>query len=186
MVTAFAKLLRNAVQHNFDQGLVRVREVTEIPGHGGPEEVIGGNWPAELAERPAFAPWQAAGIHWRIIMIYNTGPTIPAERRDALFNKFEIVGRIEHHQKSSGLSLSIVRAVLENHGGKIHVESRESDGNYFYLVIPAMEREAIAKVVAQPLGDQQGQGVGGAAGDEEVDLTGDGAGLEVELEHSRS
>ena len=185
MVTAFAKLLRNAVQHNLDQGLVRIREVKEIPGQGDAEAVIGQKSLAELAEHPAFASWHAAGLHWRIVLIYNTGPAIPAEKREALFSKFEIIGRIEHHQKGSGLSLSIVRAVLENHGGKIYVDSRKNDGNYFYLILPALDGK-ISPVVGRVSGDEYGEGLGGVAGNEEIDLVGQGAGLDVELQHPRT
>jgi signal transduction histidine kinase len=183
MVTAFEKLLRNAVQHNLEEGMVRVREVAEVPGLGCAPDIVGENARRDMAERPAFSPWAEAPLQWRIVEIYNTGPIIPAERREALFRKFEIVGRIEHHQKGSGLSLSIVQAVLENHGGKIHVDSRLNDGNYFYLVIPALSVED-AERYAPDSWQEEGQGLGGVAGDEEVDPVAEGAACEVELEHA--
>ncbi len=183
MVTAFEKLLRNAVQHNIQEGMVRIREVAEIPGKGPALQVAGENAGRDLVEKPSFSPWSGAPLQWRIVEVYNTGPVIPVEKREALFGKFEIVGRIEHHQKGSGLSLSIVQAVLENHGGQIHVESRYNDGNYFYLVIPALSTEE-AQRFEPGSGDEEGEGLGGAAGDEEIDLAADGTELEVELEHA--
>jgi signal transduction histidine kinase len=183
MVTAFEKLLRNAVQHNIQEGMVRIREVAVIPSKGSALEIVGENARRDLAEKPAFSPWAAAPLQWRIIEVYNTGPVIPVEKREALFGKFEIVGRIEHHQKGSGLSLSIVQAVLENHGGKIHVESRYNDGNYFYLVIPALSAEDARQFVPGSR-DEEGESIGGAAGNEEVHLSAESTGLEVELEHA--
>ena len=37
----------------------------------------------------------------RLIEVFNTGDPIPEDRRKALFGKFELVGRIEHHHKGS-------------------------------------------------------------------------------------
>jgi len=182
MGTAVEKLLQNAIQHNVENGEVRIEEVASIPGQGGIDDLIGETGQHELAEHPAFTNYRDVGVQWRIISIFNTGPAIPAEKREALFQKFEIVGRIEHHQKSSGLSLSIVKGVLENHLGKILVDSRENNGNYFYLLLPGMADE-LALQPPTSSGEKQRQGLVGAAGDEEIHVGGDAAALDVELEH---
>ena len=69
-----------------------------------------------------------------------TGEPIPEDRKEALFGKFELVGRIEHHQKGTGLSLPIAGAAMETHGGRIFVESIEGNctcamrvGDCFYM-----------------------------------------------------
>ncbi len=183
---ALQKLLRNAVQHNHRGGRVRVAAVEEIPGLGPIAEVIPPEVRRELLARPGLARWRPEDVRWRGILVYNTGPAIPAGRREALFRKFELVGRIEHHQRGSGLSLAIVQAILENHGGKIYVDSREGDGNYFYLLGPAVAVDARPRPepACADSDDEQGQGAGGVAGDEEVDAVAQGAALEVELEHA--
>jgi signal transduction histidine kinase len=182
MLVALEKLLRNAVQHNEEGGRVRIALVDEIPGLGAPTEVLGEKLLGEFALHPAFADWQDGRLGWQILLLHNTGPVIPADKRESLFNKFEIVGRIENHQKGSGLSLPIVRAVLENHGGRIHVESQEGAGNFFYLVLPVVAVCADAP----DLRHESGQGEIGAPGDEEIDLVRESAPLEVELEHART
>jgi signal transduction histidine kinase len=183
ITTAFEKLLRNAVQHNIEGGRVRVCEVDEIPHGGAAEPLLGKSAMRELSSRPAVARWLGGHIHWRIILIYNTGPVIPPEKREALFKKFELVGRIEHHQKGSGLSLPIVQAVLENHGGRIYAESQADDGNYFYMIVPAVSGP-VTLDDDLALGDELGQGLIGAAADKKVDAIADGASLDVEFEHA--
>ncbi|MFH1841981.1 MAG: HAMP domain-containing sensor histidine kinase [bacterium] len=182
METAVEKLLRNAIQHNVGNGVVRIEEVTSIPGQGDIATLIGEKGRHELAEHPAFAQYREAGVQWRIISIFNTGPAIPAEKREALFKKFEIVGRIEHHQKSSGLSLSIVKGVVENHLGRVLVNSHENEGNYFYLLLPGLSDELALKKPTGS-GEEQWQGLIGAARDEQIHVSGDAAALDVELEH---
>lgn len=147
---ALSKLLCNAVQHNVPDGRVRVALVDEIPGLGPVADVVDERSRREFLDQPALDRWRDAGVAWRGVLIYNTGPVIPLDRREALFQKFELVGRIEHHQKGSGLSLPIVQAILENHGGKIHVESSREAGNCFYLIIPSVPAPRAPKELAMP------------------------------------
>ena len=178
LVVAVEKLLRNAVQHNVDGGRVRIREVTTIPGLGPVAEALDERARQEFLDQPALASWCEQGVAWRAVELFNTGPHIPLDKREALFTKFELVGRIEHHQKGSGLSLPIVQAIVENHGGRIHVESVAGEGNFFYLIVPAVD-------MGSGSGDEHGQGRGGVARDEEMGLVADASPLEVELDHLR-
>ena len=176
IVIALEKLLRNAVQHNYPGGRVRIREATLVPDSLQSTEI----WPKpplDLPKLPAYVRDRQPRLGWRTIEIFNTGPVIPEEKLDKLFRKFELVGRIEHHQKGSGLSLPIVQAVLENHGGRVAVESYTGTGNFFYLTVPVLELRPVS-------GDQQGQGFGGAAADEEIGVVADPARREVELQHA--
>lgn len=186
MTLALGKLLRNAVQHNFDDGRILVEEVEEIPGLGAAATAVDEKLREEFLDQFTASGWPRESIRWRGVRIFNTGPVIPLDRREALFTKFELVGRIEHHQKGSGLSLPIVRGILENHAGKIHVESLPDEGNSFYLILPTLADAAAADAGdAADLGDQQGEGLGGVAGHEEAGAPA-GAALEVELEDVRA
>ena len=178
LVVAVEKLLRNAVQHNVDGGRLRIREVTTIPGLGPVAEALDERTRQEFLDQPALASWCGQGVTWRAVEMFNTGSHIPLDKREALFTKFELVGRIEHHQKGSGLSLPIVQAIVENHGGRIHVESVAGEGNFFYLIVPAVD-------MGSGSGDEHGQGRGGVARDEEMGLVADASPLEVELDHLR-
>ncbi len=178
LVVAVEKLLRNAVQHNVDGGRVRIREVTVIPGFGPVAEVLDERARQEFRDQPALVSRCDQSVTWRAVEIFNTGSHIPLDKREALFTKFELVGRIEHHQKGSGLSLPIVQAIVENHGGRIHVESVAGEGNFFYLIVPAVD-------IGRGSGDEHGQGRGGVARDEELGLVAHASPLEVELDHLR-
>ncbi len=138
MTLAFEKILKNAVVHNYDEGRVVIREVDEVPGQ---DQLTGQSYVEDihrLIGQPSFTRFKGLPIIWRIIEIFNTGAAISDERCEALFGKFELVGRIEHHQRGSGLSLPIAQSALESHGGRIGVHSAKLQGNSFYLLLPTI------------------------------------------------
>lgn len=174
----FEKIFRNAVTHNRSGGLIIIREAAVVPGRGPISELIGPESLRRLEGQPSFRDYRDEDFRWRMIEIFNTGEPIPADRRAALFGKFELVGRIENHQKGSGLSLPIAKAAVESHGGRIFLYSDGKDGNSFFLMLPT--------VLCRPasdddLGDDVDQSVSGAAGDEDVGEVGNPTSIEVEL-----
>lgn len=193
MKLAFERILKNAVVHNYEKGRVVIREVEEVPGLGRIAEMPRAEDVHRLMSLRSFEPFEKIPISWRIVEIFNTGDAIPAERCEALFGKFELVGRIEHHQRGSGLSLPIAQAAVEIHGGRICVHSAKLQGNSFYLLLPTVAKADVEVHRAQTeggglslfddaVGEQLGHGVGGGTGDEYIDLVGDLAGLEVEFD----
>lgn len=186
MITALDKVLTNAVQHNHQDGIVRISEVWQIAGLGSVEELVTEKDRNNLAEHASFAHWRGRGeVQWRIIRIFNTGEVIPEDKRESLFRKFELVGRIEHHHKGSGLSLPIVRAILEIHGGHVYIQCLADEGTSFYLVLPTIQLSEPSTCGHESV-DQPGQRIGSAARHEDVHLRGDLAGREVELESTRT
>lgn len=180
---AFAKILRNAVVHNRKGGLVIIREALVVPGRGTIADLITADSLRRLEGQSAFRDYEDGEITWRMIEIFNTGQPIPAGRHAALFGKFELVGRIENHQKGSGLSLPIARAAVESHGGRVLLHTDGRDGNSFFLMLPAVSGlPAEAGSPSGESGHQQGQGFGGAAWDENFGQAGDAAPFEVELD----
>lgn len=170
---ALGRILDNAVTHNVDGGRIRIAEVREVPGQGAVGELAVDEARLRLLNHVERAERSAETIQWRLLEIYNTGTPIPPDRRQALFSKFQIIGEIQHHQKGSGLSLPIALAAVEHHGGAIFLESPDGEGNSFYLLLPTVPAGS---------GQEQGDGVGGAAGDEQGGQGGHSAGLEVELD----
>jgi signal transduction histidine kinase len=175
----FGKLLDNAVIHNRNGGRVFLREVAAVPAEafGAPD---GDEDRSRLTGRPAFAGWKEAEIVWRTIEVRNTGPVIPSDRFPALFGRFEIVGEIENHSRGSGLGLSIARALVEEHGGRMAVLSDREYGTAFYVQLPAVAADA--RPLNTALWDDPPEGLGGRAGDEEVGVVADTAGLDVEFD----
>jgi signal transduction histidine kinase len=182
---AVGKIIDNAVVHNLDGGAVTVGEVDTVPGHGGPADVVTPDMPQRLQDQPGWRPWADEDIAWRIFEVHNSGRAIPESRLGSLFGKFELVGRIEHHTRGSGLSLPIAKAAVEQHGGRILVRSEEGWGTSFYLVLPTVPAGAAGRVWGRS-GDDAAEGLGGRAGHEQVGVPAHGAWLEIELDHACS
>lgn len=131
--------------------------------------------------------WEDREVHWRLIQVFNTGPVIPEVHRDALFGKFELVERIENHQQGCGLSLPIAKAAIQMHGGRIFLHSASVAGNSFFILLPTLKVEpGIGGAVDSGSGNQQAEGLGSISWHEEIDLVGNAAGLEIELEDQGS
>ncbi len=56
---------------------------------------------------------------WSRLRIEDTGPGIPAERRELLFERFQRGEGVE--ERGSGLGLSIVKQIAELHGAHVHL-----------------------------------------------------------------
>jgi hypothetical protein len=72
------------------------------------------------------------------ITVEDNGMGIPEEQRETVFDKFKR-GRNVGDVGGTGLGLSVVRAAVEAHGGRVWVESREGEGAAFHLIIGRQE-----------------------------------------------
>ena len=63
------------------------------------------------------------------------GPGIPEELADRVFEKFYRLPR-EGASGGAGLGLSICRAIVEAHGGRIWAENRGGGGAVFRFTVP--------------------------------------------------
>ena len=89
------------------------------------------------------------------VSISDTGPGIPADEVDKIFDKFYQVARVNKEKtKGAGLGLAISRALVEMHGGRLWIESEAGKGSIFSFTIPGRK----------PLGAQQSGESGGADG----------------------
>lgn len=72
-----------------------------------------------------------------IISVKDTGIGIPKNKLDAVFHRFVQVDNLfTRHHDGSGIGLSIVKSLVEMHGGKITVKSELSKGSEFILELP--------------------------------------------------
>ncbi len=75
-----------------------------------------------------------AGI---VISVSDTGPGIPKEYQDLVFQKFEQVRAANAPRvRSSGLGLAFCRIAVESHGGRIWLRSKEGEGSTFHILLP--------------------------------------------------
>ncbi len=72
-----------------------------------------------------------------IVSVKDTGPGIPEEYIENIFDKFTQVNQSRYkYMKGTGIGLSIVKHIVEAHGGKVWVESKEGHGSTFYFSLP--------------------------------------------------
>lgn len=72
-----------------------------------------------------------------IISIKDTGIGIPSDKLEIIFDRFRQVDRsFARHQEGSGIGLSIVKSLVELHGGTISVRSEFGKGTEFIIELP--------------------------------------------------
>ncbi|MBI5563178.1 MAG: HAMP domain-containing protein [Deltaproteobacteria bacterium] len=71
------------------------------------------------------------------VFIEDTGIGIPREEQDKIFDRFYRVDASRGLTVGSGLGLSIVRTIVEAHGGRIEVESEAGKGSIFRVFLPS-------------------------------------------------
>jgi signal transduction histidine kinase len=102
---------------------------------------------AELLEEVSVwnnSPRPVSGV---ALSIYDTGPGIPEEQREAIFDKFkQIRSAAMGGPAGSGLGLAISKEIVERFGGSIWAESKTGVGSVFHFTMePAEELEEEAK-----------------------------------------
>jgi signal transduction histidine kinase len=71
--------------------------------------------------------------------IQDTGIGIPEDKLQKIFEEFYQVEGNKYG--GTGLGLSIARRVIEEHGGRIWVESQPGKGSVFYFTLPAFKEK---------------------------------------------
>jgi signal transduction histidine kinase len=69
--------------------------------------------------------------------VVDQGIGIPHQEQQKIFEKFYRVGDpLVHNTKGSGLGLSLVRHIVQAHGGEVAVDSSPGQGSKFTIVLP--------------------------------------------------
>ena len=72
------------------------------------------------------------------VSVSDTGVGIAREEHESVFDKFQQVGvTLKGVREGTGLGLPITRALVEHHGGHIHLESEPGKGSCFTFTLPA-------------------------------------------------
>ena len=88
-----------------------------------------------------------------ILQVTDQGPGIPPADQPHIFDKFYRGTNIGSDVEGSGLGLAIVKNIVENHQGRIWVESTLGKGSSFFIVLPVVSEPITAarkKIVDQP------------------------------------
>ncbi len=101
-------LLTNAIKYNHEQGNINVNaRLIRTNGHAHVE-----------------------------IAVTDTGLGISPEHQKNMFQKFFRVADSEGYAHGTGLGLAIARHIIEAHGGRIWLESRQGVGSTFFITLP--------------------------------------------------
>lgn len=77
------------------------------------------------------------------VEVIDTGPGIPPEERQKIFDKFYQLSDISTRQQGgSGLGLSISKSIVEAHGGKLWIDDgNQGKGSNFQFVLPLVRED---------------------------------------------
>ncbi|MBN8660396.1 MAG: cell wall metabolism sensor histidine kinase WalK [Candidatus Melainabacteria bacterium] len=80
------------------------------------------------------------------VHVKDTGIGIPDDALEHIFDRFYRVEKKVHTIKGTGLGLTIVKKIIEKHGGRITVASALGEGSTFSFYLPALSPEAVARL----------------------------------------
>lgn len=142
MTQALSNILGNAIKFTPDYGLIRVR-TSLVMRPRLPEKFAAAGSDDVCAIDDSLYPYVE-------IAVIDSGIGIAQDDQEAIFEKFYEVGDLEEHSsgkvafksRGAGLGLTIVKGVVEMHGGAVWVESPGYDperfpGSTFYIILPA-------------------------------------------------
>ena len=71
-----------------------------------------------------------------ILQVSDEGPGIPTADQPHIFDKFYRASNVNASVNGSGLGLAIVKTIVDNHQGRIWLESTVGKGSTFFIVLP--------------------------------------------------
>jgi len=78
---------------------------------------------------------QARGDEF-VLQVCDTGPGIPKESLEHIFEKFYRVPGAERMAQGTGLGLSICKRIVDAHSGRMEVQSKVGQGTIFVVTLP--------------------------------------------------
>ncbi len=70
------------------------------------------------------------------VVVADRGAGIPDDKRDGVFKRFVRLGATASEDYGAGLGLSVVKAIVEAHGGAVGVDARGGGGSRFWFSLP--------------------------------------------------
>jgi signal transduction histidine kinase len=90
------------------------------------------------------------------IWLRDSGPGVPLDQQDRIFERFTRDREGGRRPGSAGLGLAIVRGIARAHGGRVALDSRPGRGATFTIVIPADDPDAPGPGEHEDLDDERG------------------------------
>jgi PAS domain S-box-containing protein len=79
-----------------------------------------------------------------LFQVKDQGRGIPQEKRESIFERFQQVDASDRREKGgTGLGLPITRSIVQQHGGRIWVESTLGQGSTFSFTLPSLPADTV-------------------------------------------
>jgi signal transduction histidine kinase len=76
-----------------------------------------------------------------VIRVSDNGPGIPESLRDKVFQPF-----FSSKEEGTGLGLSIATRIIEDHGGRLELESKPNEGATFIIILPLGDSQIVGEL----------------------------------------
>lgn len=114
IVQTLTNLLSNAIKFSFPGGTVALKAELRVLDRSSPD---------------------------LLLSVTDQGRGIPADKLDMIFEQFQQVDVSDSQKKGgTGLGLAICKNIVQQHGGKIWVDSRIGHGSTFYVSLPIRDQ----------------------------------------------
>jgi PAS domain S-box-containing protein len=88
---------------------------------------------------------------WAVFRVCDRGRGIPSDKLDCIFERFQQVDSSDaRNHEGTGLGLAISRSIIQQHFGKIWVQSTPGEGSVFSFTIPLRAEVLIAPKNSDP------------------------------------
>ncbi len=94
----------------------------------------------------------ASAGSFAVLSVTDTGSGIPAEIQERIFEPFFSTKGTE----GTGLGLSVIYGIIQEHGGGIYLDSAPGRGTTFHVFLPAMSAGTACPAPAQPAASKDG------------------------------
>lgn len=129
---ALVNLLDNAIKFSPQGGSVTVG--LEFENHDGSFRRPGSSPPHDEKPRPASAPSLPGAV---VLWVEDQGEGIPVSEHEKIFERFYRRGNeLRRQTQGVGIGLSIVKHIVEAHGGHVRVRSEPGQGSRFMMELP--------------------------------------------------
>lgn len=146
LLQTLTNLLSNAIKFSEAGGTVWLSanfldagKVREIGGDGGDRG--DGEDTILLSSQPS-SPSPSSSLPHLLFSVKDQGRGIPPDKLHTIFERFQQVDASDSRKKGgTGLGLAICRNIVEQHEGRIWVESTLGEGSTFYVLLPLKSEE---------------------------------------------